>query len=303
MKKLILLLLAVMLCFAGCSSKEIPTYTLAICDQDYEQLCTYMSQQQNETFKAENVHFSAEILAQKAQEIADNKDNIRCISVYGNVSEETALLFVDAAKEKDIPVVFAFGSVSDDVLLSYDKAVCIKTNYTHAAEISAVKIKELWADGHIADRDENMIMSFAGITDDSSATREYYNALVKNIELYGVPMQHNGTVLPNSINEQESWDAFMVNNEFVIVCHSFMHHALSEYTTDSGKKEFLIFDTTNDGTVRDRDFAVNCYIDFKYYKQAVDEVAANFEQRTFLFADLSYPYIDKTIYIPAEIKD
>ncbi|MBQ5783000.1 MAG: hypothetical protein IIV99_06420 [Oscillospiraceae bacterium] len=303
MKKLILLLLTVVFCFAGCSGKEIPSYNLAICDETLEQLSTYLSQQETESFKTESCDFSAETLAQKAQEIADSKDKINCITLFGDVGEETALLFVETAKEKDIPVVFAFDDTSNDVLSGYDKAVCIKTNYTHTAEMSAIKIKELWADGHIADSDENMIMSFAGITDDSDATREYYNALVKNIEIYGVPIQHNGTVLPNSINEKESWDAFMADNEFVIVCHSFMHTALSEYTTESGKKEFLIFDTTDDDSTRKLDFAVNCYISFEDYKQAVDEVVANFEQRTFILNNLSYPYIDKTIYIPAEIKD
>lgn len=307
MKKLIAILLLTIftISLCGCSTKEeVVPYDLSVCDAEMTEMYAYLEQFADENHKVD----SCEVTFDKSEEYIDalkeNADGLNSITVYSrNVSDEIAQSFINLAKKKNIPVTFAFSAVSDEVLTSYDKAFSIETNYLHAAEMTAEKIKQLWSEGVIADADKNMIFSFSVVKNSelSPEMQGYYERLIADIELYGVPMQLVSEISPEEIYSAENLIALNEANEALIIIDSTALPYINQYTPYGSGVEIICLSQAPQNPIEQNSFVSNCFIDYAHYKTAADEIISNFNNRQYPLISISFPVIDRTVFIPAEI--
>lgn len=305
MKKLIAILLLSIFTLCGCSAKdEVILYDLSVCDTEMAEMYAYLEQFADENHKVDSCEVTSEKSDEYLDTLKENADGLNSITVYSrNVSDEIAQNFINLAKKKNIPVTFAFSAVSDEVLASYDKAFSIETNYLHAAEMTAEKIKQLWSEGSIADADENMIFSFSVIKcgELSPETQGYYEHLIANIELYGVPMQLISEISAEDITSGESLTALKEENEALIIIDSTVLPYINQYTPYGSGVELICLSQAPQNPIEQNSFVSNCFIDYAHYKVAADEIINNYNNRQYPLIDISFPVIDKTVFIPAEI--
>ena len=305
MRRLISILFTVCLLLCGCSEKEeIVQYDLAIVDTDMSEMCEYLNSFENENYTVMETEFSSGHIDIIISALKTYSEGLNSITIYSkNTTEETAQKFIEFVKTKELPVTFAFSNVSTDVLNSYDKAFCITTNYTHAAEITAEKIKALWADGTIIDADDNMIFTFASVKKEelSADMQAFFDTLIAGIELYGVPMQINSDISPDEVVSGESLVALNEANEALIVVDKSAASYISQYTPYSNGIEIITFTENCENSLADSSFVLHCFLDYTKYKQAADEIVENFNNRQYPLLDISFPVIDRTIFIPATV--
>ena len=286
--------------FTSCA-EEKTNVDLIICDSAYPAFYEFLggfssaeTSVQNIEFKNENLHF----------ESLEETSNITSLSVYGeNISEEFAQTAVEFAKERNIPVIFSFSNINDNVLNLYDKAYCITTDYTYAGEITAQKINQLWDEGVIVDADGNQIFAFTVIKDDamSQNMQSFYDSVIKNIEIYGVPMQHNGDVNLSEITSIDSLNQLAASNEGIIFALSGNLPVLSEFVPSGSEVKFIGICKGKENIYSPLSFVSSCFIDFNLYKQTADTIISNCKNHAIPFENMEYVYINKTITIPAEI--
>lgn len=305
MKRLISLLFVCCLFLCGCSEKEeIVTYDLAICDVAMTEMCEYISGFESENYTVMQTEFSLQHLDVIISALNTYSEGLNSITLYSeNITDESAQLFIDFVKEKRLPVTFAFSNISNETLNSYDKAFCITTNYKHAGEMTAEKIKQLWADDVIIDADDNMIFTFASVKNEemSPDMQIFYDTLIAGIELYGVPMQINGDISPDEVTSGDSIVALNEANEALIIMDKSAAAYINDYTPYSSGVEIITITENYHNTLIESPFALHCFIDYSMYKQAADEIIRNFNNRQYPLIEISYPCIDRTIYIPATI--
>lgn len=305
MRRLITILFAVVFLFCGCSEQEkVVQYDLAICDVSMDEMCDYLSGFENENYRIQMTEFSVQNLETVVNELKSNSDGLNSITLYSkNITDETAQLFIDFVKTKELPVTFAFSNISTEVLKNYDKAFCITTNYTHAAEMTAEAIKQLWADGTIIDADKNQIFTFATVKEEelSPDMQAYYDTLIAGIELYGVPMQVNSDISPDDVVSGESLTELNKNNESLIIVDKSAAAYINQYTPYSSGTELIAFTENCSNILAENSFTLHCFVDQTQYKLAADEIVQNFNNRQYPLIDISFPVIERTIYIPATI--
>ena len=304
MKKLIFILVLSLLALCGCSKKEVIVYDFVICDKELASAAKYLKGFENENYVVNVTDFSEESLNAIIQGLDDNADGLNSVTVYSeNLAEEMAVKFVEIAKDNKIPVVFAITEISDEVLQSYDKVYAINTDYTHAAEITAEKVTDYWHKNIIIDRDKNLIFSFAVIKDDKldENMESFLDTLVADIELYGIPMQVNETVSASEIDDAEDIEKIKENNEGIIIVSNSISDYLAEYSSEGDGVEVIAV-THDVQNLFSSDFNIlNCFVNYTQYKVAADKIIENYNNREYLLNDFSFPYIDKTIYIPATV--
>ena len=304
MRRLIPLLLAFALLFTACSKEETVRYDLVVCDSALTAVGEYIDSFENEGCRVEKMDFDAEQISGLFASIKESEDAVNSLTVYSeDISAEICDVLMAFAKKENIPLIFSIADVSAEVLESYDKAFCIKTDYTHAAEIAAEKMTEYWKKDIIIDSDENLIFKFAVVKDAelSADMQNFLDTLIADIELYGIPMQHSATVNSEDITSAADLEKLKSENEGIIVISDKVLPFIGEYSADDDGVEII---TVTDNTENDfsGDFTVlNCFVDYTQYKAAADEIIGNYNSREYLLKDFSFPYIDKTIYIPATI--
>ena len=305
MKRLIALLFVVCTILCGCSEKkEIIPYDLAICDVAMNEMCDYLNGFENENYKVEKIDFTAEQLAGVITALQENNNGLNSITLYGkNITDEMAHQTIAFADTLEIPVTFAFSNISTDTLKSYDKAFCITTNYTHAAEITAKKIDELWDSNIIIDADKNMLFAFASVktAELSAEMQTYYDTLVAGIELYGVPMEIGGDISPDEVTSGDSLVAFNATNEALIVIDKASLPYINEYTPYSSGVELITFSEGSENIFAENSSVLHCFVDYDDYKLAADEIIKNFNNRQYPLITNSFPVIERTVYIPATV--
>ncbi|MBE6887405.1 MAG: hypothetical protein E7484_03175 [Ruminococcaceae bacterium] len=304
MKKLIILLFSLIFIFSGCSTNEQPVYDLAVCNTEMTEFAEYLKGFESENYKLEKIEFSQEKLTEFTAALKENTDGLNSITFYGEgIDEELAASLIKFAKQINIPVTFAFSDISTETLTVYDKAFCITTNYTHAAEITAVKLKQLWSEGIIADSNEDQIFSFSIIKEESETDNleSYCNTLIAGIELYGIPMQINSTVSPADIADAQNLADLKVENEGIIVISPDVLPVVSQYATESENVEIITIQQGIENSFADSAYDVNCFINYKDYKLAADEIIANFNNRQYPLIESSFHVKDRTVFIPATI--
>lgn len=306
MRRLISILFAVCLLLCGCSSEkeEIVQYDLAICDVAMNEMCEYLKGFENENYTVMETEFSAEHLNVIVSALKTYSEGLNSITLYSeNITEETALQFIEFVKTKQLPVTFAFSNINSEILNSYDKAFCITTNYKHAAEMTAEKIKTLWAEGTIIDADDNMIFTFASVKNEELPFKmqEFYDTLISGIELYGVPMQVNNSILPEEVTSGENLVAINEANEALIVVDKSTSQYINQYTPYSSGIELITITENYQNALSECSFVLHCFVDYSDYKQAADEIVRNFNNRQYPLINISFPVMERTIFIPATV--
>jgi hypothetical protein len=289
----------------GCSEKEeIAPYDLAICDVAMTEMCEYLSGFESENYNVMESEFSSESLDVIVSDLKTYSEGLNSITLYSeNITDGSAQLFIDFVKEKQLPVTFAFSNIGSETLNSYDKAFCITTNYKHAGEMTAEKIKQLWAEDVIIDADDNMIFTFASVKNEelSSNMQIFYDTLIAGIELYGVPMQINGDISPDEVTSGDSIVALNEANEALIIVDKSAAAYINDYTPYSGGIEIITITENYKNNLAESPFVLHCFVDYSMYKQTADEIIRNFNNRQYPLIDISFPCIDRTVYIPATV--
>ena len=304
MKKLIPVFLMLLLFFSGCSKEETAVYDLVVCDSNLTSLNGYMDSFENENYKVETVDFKADQAADLLACLEKDSDGLNSITVYSQtLTDQQAEDFVLLAQSNNIPIIFSFADISDEILDSYDKAVSIDTDYYHAAEITARKMTDYWHDSIILDTDENLIFRFAVVTDENSPAdyKHFHDSLIDCIELYGIPMQLSGTVLSEDITSDEDIEELKEENEGVIIISDSAAAYIENYNADGDGVEIITISHSDKNIWSEKFSVLNCFVDHRQYKKAADEIISNFNSHRYLFDDISFPYINKTIYISATV--
>ncbi|MBQ5324749.1 MAG: hypothetical protein J6J58_04810 [Oscillospiraceae bacterium] len=304
MKKLIVLLFAAVFIFSGCSKEEKPKYDLALCDTNMPQMSEYLSESETENYAVETVDFSNGQLTDYLLSIKEEQQYITSVSIYSeNITDETAKQLIDFVKEENIPVIFAFSDVSAETLTSYDKAFSIVTDYIHAGEITAVKLKQLWTEGIIDDSNGDQIFTFSVVKDETEKAdfENFYNTVVAGIELYGIPMQISGTVSPADIADTDALAALKSENEGILVVSEAVLPVLEQYATESEAVEIITIQQGVENSLAGKSHTLNCFVDYKNYKTAVDEILQNYNNRQYPLVESSFFVKDRTVYIPASV--
>ena len=304
MKKLILCLMAIVILLSGCNKEQIPTFDLVVCDSTLNEMYTYLSDFENDSFKVKNSDINDDQVDEIKSFISENRDYITSITIYSkNITEDTAKRFISFAKQSNIPVIFAFSEISLKTLESYDKAFCITSDYIHAGEITAEEIKQLWTSGTITDTNQDKIFSFSVIKSENENQQyeNFYQTLIKHIELYGIPMQINSIVSPEEITDLTTLSAFKAENEGVIVISETILPLLKEYSTENQTIGFITVQQSPENQLAENSYTLDCFIDYKNYKIAVDEILKNYNNMQYPLIELSFPVMDRTVFIPATI--
>jgi len=304
MRRLISILLAFILVFSGCSKEEVIRYDLVIYDTSLSEVGDFLNSFENENYVVEAADFTSLNTAEFLAAYKENIKSVNSITIYSeNISDENAAEFISFSEDAKIPVIFSIADMSTETLESYDKAFSIKTDYTHAAEIAAEKMTEYWKKHIILDSDANLIFKFAVVRDAelSADMQNFLDTLIADIELYGIPMQLSETVISDNISSSEALEELKQGNEGIIVISDTVLPLIEEYSSENDGVEIITV-TNNTENKFSGDFTVlNCFVDYTMYKNAADELIGNYNNRDYLLDDISFPYIEKTIYIPATV--
>lgn len=314
MSKLIKTLLTFCVCFilfTGCSeNKKQVKYDLTICDSNLTELNSYLDTFSSENYHIETFDFSHGSVVEFIKSVIDNNNNdenisyfINSLVIYSeNIIDDQAVNVINFAKKHNIPVIFAMSQISHDILSKYDKSYCIVTDYNHASETTAKKIFDMWKNSIIIDRDEDKILTFSVLKDATLPPHLelFYNSLIENIELYGVPLHKTEEI---NISDVASIDIFndIINKvEGVIVISNSHLSFINEYTKDSEGINIIAYNQGSDNSYTSPYSSV-CFVDYNNYKKATDELINNFNNKKHLAENISFPYTDTTISIPATI--
>lgn len=305
MKRLISVLFICCLLFCGCSKKEefVP-YDLAICDVAMAEISEYISSFDNENFSVMETEFSSAHVDVIISALKTSSNGLKSITLYSeNISTETAEKFISLVKMTNIPVIFAFSDIPTETLESYDKAFCIVTDYIHAGEITAENIKHLWTNGTITDKNDDKIFTFSVVKEETSSPdyEAFYSTVINRIELYGVPMQVKSIVTPEEIAGIEALDALKADSEGVIIISDKTSDLLHEYSTENENIEFITIQQNTASHFSESGYILTCFIDYKNYKFAVDEILRNYNNRQYPLIDMSFYVENRTVFIPATI--
>ncbi len=303
MKRLIFILLMI-LTFCGCDAEETVKYDLAICDSNMTEFYEYLSEFSEENYKVEKIEFSEDVFDSFISNLNENSKGLNSITLYSkNINDSFAKKIIDFVDDKQLPVTFAFSNINNEVLKSYDKAFCITTNYAHAAEMTAERIKKLWNDKSIVDEDDNKIFTFASIKKQelSPEMQTFSDTLIAGIELYGIPMQINSDITPDTVTSGDSIVQLNKSNEALIITDSATNDYIKEYLPSGSGIELITISEGVSNKLADANFVLNCFINYSDYKVAADEIIQNFNNRQYPLIKNSFPVFDRTVFIPATI--
>ena len=304
MRRIISVIFAALIFLCGCSKKEVVKYDLIVCDNALTTLGSYMDSFKGDAVRVEHTDFTADHISGLLVSLEESDDVVNSITVYSeNITEDVSGELIAFASEENIPVIFAVDEIPQEILASYDKAFSINTNYTHAAEITAEKMTDYWNDDIIIDRDGNYIFKFAVVKDEelSADMQAFHDTIIDRIELYGIPMQLTETVDAEDIGDAEDLKEIKENNEGIIVVSTSLISVLEEYSAEGDGVEVITVTQNNENIFSSKFSVLNCFVDYRQYKKAADELIDNYNNRNYMLEDFSFPYIDKTIYIPATV--
>ena len=298
MKRLIsfLLVFTLILSFCGCQKEEIITYDLTVFSPSFENVYNHYSPQQTEKEKyiLSNAASYSEFITE------ESRPAIESLTICDeNISTETAQEIADICKEMNIPVFFMMSDISKEVTESYDKAFCISADYTYIGEIFAEKINSLWEET-IVDKDSDHIFTFSVIQPEtlSGIQQAFYDSLIKNIELLGIPLEmleqiylSKGDVLGYCTDNQKN------NEGFIILDSSYLSVFPENYEPQKEGIEILGIEFGVENPYTEYPYMLLCFIDYTQYISARDAVMENLDAKVYPFKNLEYNIIDKNIYI------
>lgn len=298
MKRLIsfLLVFTVILSLCGCKKEEIITYDLTVFSPSFENVYKYYSPLQSEKEK----YILSDAASYTEFITEESRPAIESLTICDdNISAETAQEITDICKEMNIPVFFMMNDISKDIIESYDKAFCISADYTYIGEIFAEKINSLWEEA-IVDKDSDRIFTFSVIQPETlnSIQQTFYDSLMKNIELLGIPLEmleqiylSKGDVLAYCTDTQKE------NEAFIILDSMYLSVFPENYESQKDGIEILGMEFGVENPYTEYPYMLTCFIDYTQYISARNAIMENLDAKVYPFKNLDYNIIDKNIYI------
>ncbi len=293
------ILISFILCctvLCGCTKEEIPSYDLYLISPSFYRIYDHYSV--NESENAKYIKKSADSYAEYITE--ETIDYIESVTICDdNLSTEVAQAITDLCKAENIPVFFLMNDVDKAVMDSYDKVYCISADYTYIGEIFAEKINELWQN-EIRDKNKDQIFTFSVVKPETlnNIYQKYYDALLRNIELLGIPLQQLEEIF---LTKGDVLDYCMTNkaaNESFIILESGYMSVFPDFYEPSGEGIEIIgiyFGVEN--IYEEYPYMKLCFIDYTKYFEARDSIMENIGNKDYPFKNLDYSIIDKNIYI------
>lgn len=294
--KILIPFLFLLVFFTGCNKEEVPKYNLNIISPTFEQVYEQYSQEQNETNKyvLQSANEYSELLSSEKLPL------IESVTICDdNISDTSVQEIIDLCKSKNIPVFFMMNDINKDILKTYDKAFCISADYTYIGEAFASYINNIWKN-EIKDRDDNKIFTFSVIKPEnlSNVQQTFYESLLKNIELLGIPLQQLDEIYLSkgdivSYCEENKKD----NEAFFILDSSSLSLFPDNYTPYGDGVEILGIDFASQNSYTDFPYIKICLIDYTDYFDTRNIILQNIQDKIYPFENLELDVIDKTIYI------
>lgn len=297
MKKSAIILIISLFCFFTACGEELPKYDLVVCDT--QKLYDYLSNQ----YQSDTIVINEDLSQVDFNSYTADKE-ITSVTIYSeNITDESADKAVNFAAEKEIPVIFAFGSVSDEILNKYDKVYNLITDYTHAGEITAEKIENLWDAGNIIDDNGDKIFAFTVVKDAvlNQNLQNFYDSVILNIEIYGVPMQKNSDVDISQITSAEAFNELVLSNEGLIIISSEDNEYISSITPSGAGIEVVTITENSENIYASNSYILNCLVNYADYTQTAKTIVSNCKEMVYPFENIEFSYSEKTVAIPAEV--
>ncbi|MEG2193088.1 MAG: hypothetical protein RRX95_07420, partial [Oscillospiraceae bacterium] len=157
-----------------------------------------------------------------------------------------------------------------------------------------------WEEGQIKDRDKNLIFAFSVIIPETftDSQQKFYDSLIKNIELLGVPIEK----LDEAVLGEENFLQYLKENRkasesFILIDSSFLSLAKEEYEPYGEGVEVLGIDYGTGNTYVDTPCIKICFIDYLEYFKTKDLIFSNIKEKIYPFENLTHNVIDKSIFI------
>ena len=297
-----LLIFSVLLCFGftACASEEIPHYNLNIISPAFERVYNHYKGNESDTEKyvLDSANNYTEIITE------ENAEFIKSITVCDDsISKESAQEIINIANEENIPVFFMMNDIDKDIIASYDKAFCISSDYTYIGELFATYINNIWLTD-IVDRDNDQIFSFSVIKPEtmSDIQQLFYDSLIKNIELLGIPLHQVEELFLSKGDVLSYCEEHKTENEAYIILDShYLNLFPEEYSPVGDGVEIIGIDFAHENNYAESPFMKVCLIDYNEYFNARDIILKNIEDKVYPFENLELNVIDKNIYIKPTI--
>lgn len=290
-------LFAAVLCIAvlcACSDSKAPKYNLNIISPSYEQMYNLFNESETDKYVLNRSDSWQEYINDETLSL------LHSVTIRDDdVSDETAAAIVELCKKKNIPVFFLFNNVSENIMQSYDKAYCINIDYTYIGETFAQSIHDMWTN-EIVDKDDNKIFTFTVIKSENIDDKQqiFYDSLLKNIELLGVPLEQLDEV---SLTQDQIVDYCLENqnkNESYILLNSSFLPLLSENYNPSGEGvEVIGIDYGTENVYADYSYIKVCFVNYSEFYCARNAILQNIDAKIYPFENLEYDTIDKNVYI------
>ena len=114
-------------------------------------------------------------------------------------------------------------------------------------------------------------------------------------------MQISGTVSPADIADTDALAALKAENEGILVVSEAVLPVLEQYTTESEAVEIITIQQGVENSLAGKSHTLNCFVDYKNYKTAVDEIIRNYNNKQYPLVESSFFVKDRTVYIPASV--
>lgn len=220
-----------------------------------------------------------------------------------NISTETAREIIRICEKENIPVFFLMNNIDSRTLDRYDKAFSISADYEYFGELFARKIHEMWLE-NITDKNGDQIFNFTVIKPEniSAVQQIFYDSLLKNIELLGVPLERLDEVTLSAREAgaycNENKDA---NEGFVILDNRMLEAACREYQPFGENVEITGISFGLENTLSRYSFAKVCFVNYNEYFSARNFIMENIRNNEYPFKDINYSISGKSVYIEPTI--
>ncbi len=297
MKKLTLFLTIILSCFIfSACSETMPSYRIALFDTLNQDLIDYATENLENTqvvnLKLENLSISEYLL-----NITDYS-LIEGVFVFDDeMTDSKAQGAINVLDEYNIPVVFSLGVVSEDILLSYDKAFSINVNYEYIGELQAQKIDTALTNAQITDTNENKLLDFSliklsPVSDEALRT---FNTFVKNLELLGIPYSLLGESEVVSYEQSISHlEQYKDSELFYIIGDEILSQLETSINLTS-----IVFGVENPYAQSESVQVI--FIDYTQMFEIITTIFNNTQNQSYPYENLEYPIYSKTIFLSPEV--
>ena len=267
MKRLVyfLLIFIFTLSLCGCTKEEVTPYNLNIISPSFADIHSHYAPgaDENNKYVLANSESYPLYLTEKRMSVLSS------LTICDeNISSETAQKITDLCKQYNVPVFFLMNDIPQEITAEYDKAFCISADYTYIGERFAEKINTLWEDA-IIDKDGDRIFSFSVVAPEtiSAMQQSFYDNLLKNIELLGIPLSQleethisRGDVLAYCNNNKKK------NEAFIILDNNYISLFPDNYQPHKSGIEILGMEFGVENEYTEYPYMLLCFINYTQYK-------------------------------------